>query len=694
MVSELKTSGLGLPTFNSQDRNPLAAIALLALLSTLPVLAQPAPNTAKEWKPSELGSMDIEELMKIRVTSVSRKEEALANTAAAVYVLTPEQIHRAGFNTIPETLRIAPGLEVARLDAHDWAISSRGFNDVFANKLLVLFDGRSVYTPLFSGVFWDVQDTLLEDLDRIEVIEGPGATIWGANAVNGVINIITKSARETQGALLTAGGGTADQVVAGARYGGQLTSNVYYRVYGKYVQSDAFPFENGSRGYDSSQMSRGGFRLDWEAPNENHVTFQGEIYDGQEHQIFIVPTFLPPFSLPVQDRIDLSGGNVLGRWTRSFSEDSNLQLQMYYDRTYRNSGIFREDRHTGDIDAQYRFAAGRRNDIVAGFGYRISSDDLGNTTTISHSPSSRAINLFSSFIQDEITLVEEKLHLVLGSKFEHNDFTGFELQPSGRILWRPSPPHTIWSAISRAVRTPSRAEDDIRLNQQIAPAGVFGPLPTEFVLFGDRSFQSEKLVAYELGYRAELHKSLFLDLAAYYNDYDDLRSIEPGTPFQEASPGPLHTVNPFTVRNLLEGSTYGGTAALTWQVNNWWRLRPSYTFLEMELHRKPGSLDNTSILAEGNSPRHQVYLFSTVDLTSQIAFDSNLRYVDRLPNLQTPGYVELDLRLGWKPLHNLELSLVWQNLLHDRHPEFNRSFVNNPRTEIERSFFGKLTWRF
>jgi len=665
------------------------------ILATRAVAAD--PTAEKELQPSQLGGMELEELMKIRVTSVSRKEERIAHAAAAVVVLTQDDIRRSGFNSLPEALRMVPGMDVARLDGHDWAITSRGFNDVFANKLLVLIDGRSVYTPLFSGVFWDVQDTLLEDIDRIEVIRGPGAAVWGANAVNGVINIMTKSAKDTQGGLLMGGGGTEERVFGGARFCGKLGTNVYYRAYAKYFDRDNSVFQNGTDAYDSWYLGRTGFRVDWDATAENLVTFQGDLYGGQEHQTFNVPTFTPPFSTDIRDREHISGGNLLGRWTRTFAENSNLQLQMYYDRTDRNAAIFKEDRNTYDVDLQHRFPVGKRNDIVWGVGYRASSDKIGNTSAVSLTPDSRTVQLFNSFVQDEITLVEDKLNFEFGSKFEHNDFTGYEIQPSGRLLWRPVERHTLWGSVSRAVRTPSRAEDDIRLNEEVIPPGVppnTSLLPALVAVLGNRQFESEKLIAYEMGYRAEPHKRCFFDLALFYNVYDDLRSLEPGTPFLEPSPTP-HLVFPQIVSNGLEGQTYGGSAMVTWRPTDWWRLRPSYTFLQMEVRNKGGSQDPTSAAqAEGSSPHHQFALGSSVDVLPNVEFDSNLRFVDKLAALQTPAYWELDLRLGWRPIPKLEVALVGQNLLHDQHPEFNRTFINNPRAEVERSFYGKITWHF
>jgi iron complex outermembrane receptor protein len=673
------------------------AIAALLIVLTPPALAQVA--TSEPPKPAELGGMDIEQLMNIRVTTVARKEESVSETAAAVTVLTQEDIRRSGFTTIPEVLRLVPGLQVARLDAHDWAISSRGFNDLFANKLEVLVDGQSVYTPLFSGVFWEVQDNmLLEDIERIEVVRGPGASVWGANAVNGVINIITKKASDTQGGLLVGYGGTEERFIGGARYGGMLTTNLAYRAYLRYQDMDNGTFETGQTAYDSWQMIRGGFRADWTAPGDNLVTFKGEIYAGSEHQIFVVPvlSLTAPFSQTNRDRVDFSGGSMLGRWTHTFGESSSLQFQLYYDQSYRNALIFKEDRRNYDVDLQHRFGAGERNDIVWGAGYRASSDDLGQRT-LSFNPSSRTLSVFSAFVQDEFAIVENRLSLMIGSKFEHNDFTGFEFQPTGRLLWRPGERQTFWGAVSRAVRTPSRAESDVRLNDQVLPPGVLAAnLPAEIALVGDPNFHSETVLAYELGYRTELARRVFFDLSAFYNDYQDLRSLEPGQPFLETSPSPPHLVVPVRARNLWDGESFGAEASLTCRVTDWWRLRPAYSFLELLVWPQAGSgsRDTTVEASERASPRHQFFLVSSMDLLPNLQFDSNLRFVDVLPSLQTPSYWELDLRLAWQPCSNLELSVAGQNLVHAHHLEFNRSFVNEPRTEVDRGFYGKISWRF
>jgi iron complex outermembrane recepter protein len=564
---------------------------------------------------------------------------------------------------------------VGRVDSQTWAISARGFNDVFANKLLVLQDGRSIYTPLFSGVFWDEKDVLLEDLDRIEVIRGPGATLWGANAVNGVINIITRPARDTQGWLLSAGGGTEDRATAGMRYGGKFGENAFYRIYGKYLNRDDSATPSGDKAGDSWQMGRGGFRTDWNPSDQNLFTFEAEGYGGREHETYIVPT--PPVgTASLADRKTIAGGSLLGRWTHTFSDESDVRLQSYWDRTVRDTAIFRETRDTYNIDFQHRFPIGSWNDFIWGAEYRASSDDIGNTPVVALEPAERTIHLLSTFVQDQIALVEDRLELTLGSKFEYNSYTDFEFQPGGRLAWTPNEKQTVWGSISRAVRTPSRAEHNVILHQ----AATTPPFPTlEFR--GNPEFQSEKLVAYELGYRHQFHKRGSVDLALFYNDYDELRSIDPA---------PAVGPTTFIAGNRLTAEAYGVEVAPAWQVTEWWRLQAAYSYLQIQLH-------NNTVLdpdEEGRNPRHQFSLRSMLDLPRNIQFDTVVRYVDSLPALGIDSYLVMDLRLAWQPLKNLELTIIGRDLLDSRHPEFAPSNVAIVRTEVEQSVFGKITWRF
>ncbi len=653
--------------------------------------------------PAELADLTVEELLNVKVTSVARRAESLAQSPAAITALTQEDIRRSGATSIPELLRNVPGLDVARLDAHTWAISSRGFNDVYANKLLVLIDGRSVYTPFFSGVFWEVQDTMLEDIDRIEVIRGPGATLWGANAVNGVINIITKKAAETQGLLFSATAGTEDRAIGAFRFGGKISDQLHYRIYGKWLsRDDGGEFETGDPN-DAWEMARGGFRVDWNAPGGNFLTLQGDIYTGRLDELYRRLAPNSPFT-PFIDRTrsHVAGGNILGRWTHTFSDTSELALQAYYDRTHRESAIFSEDRDTFDVDFQHRFSLGARQTITWGAGYRVTSDSVSDTFDLSLEPNERSTDLFSAFVQDEISVVEKRLTLTLGSKFEHNDYTGFEVQPSARLLWTPAERHSVWASVARAVRTPSRAESDITLRREpVYPRGAlfpgFGPIPPSPAavtsLSGDPDFQSERLIAYEAGYRVQLRDNLSVDLAAFYNDYDELRSIEPADPAVDffAVPPSVRAM----AGNKLAGETYGGELSINYQPAPWWRLRAGYSLLLTNLHRVDGGQDrDTETLTEGGSPQNQFLLRSSMDVARNVEFDATFRYVDSLPSLQVDSYVALDLRLGWRPRENVELSIVAQNLFGDQHREFSPTTVATGTTEVEMSVYGKVTIRF
>ncbi|HSS44518.1 MAG TPA: TonB-dependent receptor, partial [Thermoanaerobaculia bacterium] len=425
-----------------------ACVLLAALGLTLPASASAQTEEAVR-PPTELKKLSLEELFEMEVTSVSKKPEKLSETAAAVHVVTDEDIRRSAAPSIPEALRDIPGIEVARVDSRQYAITARGFNGTTANKLLVLMDGRSLYTPLYSGVFWDAQDTLMEDIARIEVIRGPGATVWGANAVNGVINIISKSAEETQGLLVTGGGGNEERAFTGVRYGGKLGADAYFRVYGKYFDRNDSVRPNGQDANDQFQMGQGGFRVDWKPRADQLFTLQSDVYDGSAEQ-------------PTAGDIDLKGGNLLGRWTRHFSANSDLQIQAYYDRTERNiPPIFGEKLDTLDLDVRHRFLPAGGHDVVWGFGYRHTNDKVNNSPALAFLPPNQTRQLATAFVQDEITLVESRLHLTLGSKIEHNDYTGFEYEPSGRLAWTPSKEQTIWAAISRAVRAPSRIDREL-----------------------------------------------------------------------------------------------------------------------------------------------------------------------------------------------------------------------------------------
>ncbi len=637
-------------------------------------------------------TLSLDELMAIEITSVSKKQQKLSDAAAAVHVLTQEDIRRSGATSIPEALRMVPGLEVARIDANKWAVTSRGFNGTFANKLLVLIDGRSVFTPLFSGVYWDVQDTLLEDIDRIEVIRGPGAALWGANAVNGVINIVTKKAADTQGALVTAGTGTEETGFGGVRYGAQLGENGHYRIYAKYFDRDEALDASGAATDDDWYQWRSGFRLDWERGQRDFFTLQGDLYHGRAGQnISVLNSVAPDFS-SLTDEVDVAGGNLLGRWQRTFSATSDLILQLYYDRTERRDAMLGEDRDTLDLDFQHRFALGKRQEILWGFGHRFTRDDIDSSFAVSFDPDQREDHLLSAFVQDEIELCPDSLRLTLGTKFEYNNYTGAEIQPNARLLWTPHPRHTLWAAVSRAVRTPSRSEDDMRINAAAIP---FAPGELALLaIFGDRNVDSEELLAYELGYRVQPREHLFFDLAVFYNDFRKLIVPGNGTPFFEPVPAPPHLVIPLVFRNNTAGETYGGEIAAQLEVTEQWRLNAGYSYLQMQLRSDDtaAGVVNGEVRA-GSSPHHQYKLRSLLDLPGNLEFDTSLSYVDSLPARDIPAYLRLDTRVGWRPSEALELSVALQNLLDDRHPEFT-DLTGVTSSEVQRSIYAKVTWRF
>ncbi|HEV2856415.1 MAG TPA: TonB-dependent receptor [Thermoanaerobaculia bacterium] len=641
------------------------ASAALSLLAAPPAIPIPIPipiaslpQEAPPVEPSELKKLSIEELMEIDVTSVSRRSERVSQAAAAVTVITGEDIRRSGVTSLPEALRLANALHVARFDSRTWAISARGFNISTANKMLVLIDGRSVYTPLFSGVFWDVQDLLLEDVDRIEVIRGPGATLWGANAVNGVINIITKSARQTQGGLVNAGAGNEERGFGALQHGGTLGGRTWYRAYGKYRSVDALALARGGSAEDPLRMAQGGFRVDGDRSARDSFTLQGDVYDGRIGDLVRADT-------------DVSGGNLLGRWSRRFSEASSLDLQVYWDRTHRRVPVqFEEHRDTWDVDLQHRLPFGGRHDLVWGLGYRSSADDVENSPVLAWVPGERTQSLFTVFAQDEIRLVPDRLRLTLGARLESHEIAGTEVQPTVRVAWTPSERQILWGAVSRAVRAPTRIDQDVRF--------LAGPV---VVVQGSRDFDFEEVVAYELGYRLQPRASASVDLAAFYNVYDHLRSQE-----RPASGAPI----PITLANKLNAETYGAELRLNLQATPWWRLYSSYTYFHKDLSLDPGSTDPTGGVSEGNDPDHRFALRSYVDLPGRLELDTWLRYVNRLPSPRVPAYTELDLRLGWRATDRLELSLVGQNLLHDQHAEF---FTAMPK-EVERGVYGKATWRF
>jgi len=625
-----------------------------------------------------LKQMSLEQLMDVQVTSVARRPESVLQSPAAVQVITREDIRRSGATTLGEALRLADNLQVAQKNSHGWAISARGFNTALANKLLVMIDGRTVYTPLFSGVFWDYQDYFMEDVDRIEVISGPGGTLWGANAVNGIINIITRSAAQTQGLYAEGGGGTRPVGLTGARYGGTLAPDVHFRVYGKYADYDDEVLPDGRGPGDGWHHAQAGFRLDSTASTRDDLSLHGDFYEG--HQ-----------GLDTGGAAQVSGGNIVGRWRRELSEQSDLSLQTYVDRTHlvdpipafmlntlrlAPPGDLHDDLTTYDIDFQHQLALGKRHRLIWGAGFRYTHDVVENSPALGFSPDTLNQNLFSAFVQDEVRLAPQ-LSLIVGSKIEHNDYTGFEIEPNVRMQWTLAPNQSVWSAISRAARTPSRIDRDL-VEPTTAPITV---------LKGSSQYGSEYVTAYELGYKGQLASNLTASVSTYYNDYRKVRStsITPAT------------IIPLFFANNLAGHTAGAELTANWQILEFWSAHAGYNFLQEHIRVQPGQFDLNNALNETADPRHQVSLRSAINLPAHVQLDAALRWVDTLhtnsgPVLgDVPAYFELDTRVGWQVSSAVELAVVGQNLLHGRHPEY--GFPSPARIEIERSVYAKIAWR-
>ncbi|MGZ8187668.1 MAG: TonB-dependent receptor plug domain-containing protein [Methylosarcina sp.] len=638
--------------------------------------------------------MEIEDLMKVTVTSVSKKAQPLSDASAAIFVISNEDIKRSGATNLPDALRMAPGIDVARIDANKWAVSSRGFNGRFSNKLLVLIDGRSIYTQSFSGVYWENQDVMLEDVDRIEVIRGPGAALWGANAVNGVINIITKHSADTQGGLLTAGGGNQELGFGSFRYGAQLGADTTGRAYVKGFHRNEFNRPSGADAGDGWDKVQGGFRIDSLWTDRDDVTLQGDLYQGNINQDLRLASLQgPAFVELIDDTGQTHGGNVLGRIHHAFANGSDATAQLYYDVYHRAEGFDEETRYTIDFDFLHHFYLNDWNEISWGLGYRYtrSQNNLVLPNIFYVDPVNRGDPLYSAFLQDEIPLFKDTVRLNLGSKFEHNNYTGFEIQPTARLLWMPHRQHRLWAAVSRAVRTPSAIDSDLQLLAEVQPSGSANnpsPFPMAMILQGNKEGKAEVLLAYEMGYRFTFSNFFSMDMALFYNDYERLRSFELGSPGMNGS----ILQQPVLSNNNSKGQTYGFETAASWTMLDWWRWDLSYSFIKTHL-------ESNELFKEAVSPQQKISLRSSITPWKTINLDLWLRYSGSSStfNIQQPvnidDYVTLDLRLGWNPVKDIELSVTGQNLLDGSHLEsVSETFVGP--TEIQRGVYGKIEWKF
>ena len=664
------------------------SVILITILATAVQADQSPPSQT-------LKDLTLEQLSQIEVTSPSKAPAPEARSPVAVYVITAEDIRRAGVTTIPEALRLAPGVEVARIDGSKWSVGIRGFGTQLTRDVLVLIDGRSVYTPLFAGTYWQVQDTLLEDIDRIEIIRGPGGTIWGPNAVDGVINIITKRASETQGTYASVGGGSEEEGFFNFRYGGDNGKGLSYRMYAKgYTRGPEYHFDGDN--FDDWRGVQGGFRMDW-GSGRDAFTLQGDAYSQEDGERAALSTYTPPNNETLDGDAEYSGGNVLFKWKRKFSEGNDFQLQAYYDRTNHQEVNFGEDRDTFDVDILKRNKLSPRHELSYGVGANASDgrfDEVGSGLVFY--PFNRLDYLFSGFVQDEITLVNNRLVLTAGSKILRTNFTGFVFEPSVRLMWTPTDRMSFWAAYTHAVRTPSDAEEDFYLSSVI---GTVNGMPAFARFNPNPNFASEQLNGYELGYRQLITRNFYVDVAGFANHYHDLFSeditgapyLESTLPFPTSVAPPLHYLLPAQFRNDLYGFTKGGEIAPEWRPTQRWRLRGSYSYLQMDLKQAASLVVGAGPASVvGSSPRHEVTVDSGFDLTRKLQVDLYYRYVSALPAVSAPDYSTGDARFAWRVLRRLEFSVVGRNLFQPYHVEY--AADPGPPVAIRRSVYASLAW--
>jgi iron complex outermembrane receptor protein len=664
------------------------AIAALLLLFLTP--SQATSVTQDQNNP--LKTLTLEQLGNVEVTSVSKQPELVYKTAAAIYVITQDDIRRSGATTIPAALRLAPGVEVARIDSNKWSIGIRGFGSNLSRDVLVLIDGRTVYSTLLAGTYWNVQNVVMEDVDRIEVIRGPGGTVWGPNAVNGVINIITKSSKDTQGVMVSAGGGNTEQGFLNVRYGGSDTANgLNYRVYGMGFYRGP-EYHSDGLNYDRWRNIQGGFRTDWQRSARDTVTVQGDIYDERAGEIVTATSYTPPYSQMLDGNARLSGGNILARWSRDLGNGNNFQLQAFYDRTNRREPNFIDLRSTYDVDFIDRVHLPWRQQLSWGAGVRFSVGDNPEVVSgLTFAPTKRTDKLFTAFIQDDIGLIENKFTFSIGTKLVRTNFVGVQFEPNARLLWTPTANQSLWVAFTQAVRTPSDAERNFAL------AGFIGLTPSGTPFFArfnpNPNFRSEELDGYEAGYRRALAKNVYIDVAVFYNRYSDLFSEDvTGAPYVENNPPPTHILLPAQFGNDLLGTTKGVEFAPEWKPASFWRLRASYSYLQMNIRKARNSEDiGSSGSIDGSSPRHEATAQSQIDFAKKFSFNLTYRFVGRLSSEVVPSYSTGDAHFSWQLNREVQLSVVGQNLFQPHH--FESAGDPGPLVGIKRDVYGQITWR-
>lgn len=668
-------------------------LSLRPLAAALCLAASPVAWALGDTDPTRLS---LEELMNIEVSSAARKPQPLSDTATALHVINRDDIRRSGASSLPELLRTVPGVQVSRIDGSRYAITIRGFASRYAGKLLVLLDGRTLYSPMFNGTFWESQDLVLDDIERIEVIRGPGGTMWGANAFNGVINIISRAAQDTQGTLVQAQGGSEETGLA-LRHGGELGEAGHFRAYAKTGQHDALSSDGAHLpAHDGVRQKRAGFRVDLQPVAGDRLTLQGDVHDVRADVNELATALGSPGVTFAPDTQHQMGANLLLRWEREVHLGNHLQLQAYADRVDGRSDAFDLSVDTLDLEFQQRLQLTAAQELTWGVGLRQVRDRTRGSLTLTFDPAATRRDTYSAFVQDEITL-DPSWRLTLGSKFEHNDATGGEAQPSARLHWQALPGHAFWAAISRAVETPSRATMDSQINYAVIP-GRSLPVPpflipaTVLGLRGNTDVVAQELVARELGYRGLFGHDLSVDLTVFHHEYDHLVSLglpritmglDNGTPYNQA--GYLFT-------NDLRGHAYGVEAATTWQVSPAWRLSGSVSTLRMKLKAYPGGTGDSAFGPAGASPGYMAQLHSQLDLAHNIELDAHLYRNGKLPDLDVPAHTRLDLRLGWRVQPGLELSLTGRNLLQRSHREFESEDLQ--ASDIPRSWLLQAHWKF
>ena len=674
----------------------LARMSLKAFVVSLLLLGVSSGTWAQQQVP-DLSNLSLETLADTEITSVSRKMEKLSQTAAAAFVITQEDIRRSGLNSIPEVLRLAPGFDVAQINANQWAIVARGFNETYPDKVLVMIDGRTVLDPLTSGVNWDVQGTVVEDIERIEVIRGPGASVWGANAVNGVVNIITKKAKDTQGSLVSAEGGAQGRINGTVRYGGTIGARGTYRIFGTYLKEGASTDSFRHQAADDWNVLRGGLRSDWKLSTKDDLTVITDLYTGNEGQtvpglLSLTPAAGSAFSGTFNTRTNLSGEDILARWHRVASDRLDTTVQIYGDHVNRSAeNTLGEFLYTADAEFEQHFLTGR-HDFVWGGDYRFASDRTAGSLNVSFNPVVRDTNLFGAYLQDEFTLVPDRLRITVGSKLEHNSYSGFALQPTIRLLWTPISSNTAWLAVSRASENSSRTDADVRANTDafVGSDGVLRLVSS----FGTHHIPPENVTAYELGNRAEIKKWFTVDLATFFNHYTDRHTQEPAAPFLEDSFGSVHLVIPTITASNISGESHGLELSTTLRSAHLWKLTTGYTLFQIHLRANARSQDfSTASETEGGSSRQEFNAHIEVNLPHKIELDTLAFYVGKLPGLAVANYTRIDARFGWRPNPSLEISAGLQNLLDPRHFEFSSGGLVNA-TQIGRNAYARVTVRF